>query len=744
MDGSAHRERRHLLLIGGGHSHLHVLRMAAMEPIAAGRITLVAPEPYAMYSGMIPGAIAGLYRIDEARIDLRALAARAGIRFLRDRAVEIDAAAHRVHCAELPPLHYDVLSVDIGSRPRAAPAAPALLPIRPIEGAVQRLLEFAEAARAGRIAGRIAVVGAGAGGVEVAFAVRARLGDLEGAAITLIDRAAVPLPGYGRRMSARVARLLPQYGIDFIGNAEVAAIDAGALLSDGRRIDAELIVWASGAEGLPLLGELRLPVDDRGFLLVDQTLRCIADPSIFAAGDCATLAKYPQTPKAGVYAVRQGPVLWRNLRAVLTDSGSLKRYRPQSGFLSLLSTGDGAALLSYHGLTAHGAWVWRLKDRIDRRFIEQHSPPRAEQFATADRGRAALSTVPMGAGEMAPCGGCAAKVSGDVLARVLRRLPREADESVVVGLEEPDDAAVVRHRDGHDVVSTVDFFPPFLDDPYVVGGVAAVNAASDLYAMGAEPTAAIALVALPASGEEETEETLELLLQGAVKKLGEMGVPLVGGHTIEGEQLLVGFAVLGSAAPGGLLRKSGARAGDRLVLTKPLGTGVILAAARAGLAPATWVESAIVSMLRSNRVASIELSRLGVCACTDVTGFGLAGHLAEMLRASGVAARLELEHLPALPGAIELLGAGVRSSFHERNRAYRRLISGPTAAVADLRCELLADPQTSGGLLASVPVEGLAELRAALHCEGESCHEIGSIVAGDGIIELVADASSAP
>ena len=252
----------------------------------------------------------------------------------------------------------------------------------------------------------------------------------------------------------------------------------------------------------------------------------------------------------------------------------------------------------------------------------------------------------MAAVPMAACGGCAAKVSGDVLRSVLGRLELPRDPRVVAGLEAPDDAAVLLHPAGAHVVCTADFFPPFSDDAYVVGEVAAVNAAGDLYAMGAEPRAALALVSLPAGSDTETEETLELLLRGAVVKLREMGIALVGGHTIEGDGLLFGFSMTGSCAPESLLRKGGAQPGDALVLTKPLGTGVVLAAARAAKAPADWTDAAIESMLRSNREAATLLRSAGAHACTDVTGFGLAGHLLEMLRASGCGAEIEVRACP--------------------------------------------------------------------------------------------------
>jgi NADH dehydrogenase FAD-containing subunit len=194
--------------------------------------------------------------------------------------------------------------------------------------------------------------------------------------VTLCDRGAHPVRERGRRTSAVVARVLRTKGIAFIGASEVTRVDAdGVTLGDGRRLPADLVVWAVGAAGPTLLAESGLPTDARGFLCVRDDLRCAAQPEILAAGDCATLASYPNLPKAGVYAVRQGPVLAANLRLLARGAGRLQVYVPQSRFLSLMNTGDGAAILSYGPVAVRGRWVWRWKDRIDRAFVSRYSRP---------------------------------------------------------------------------------------------------------------------------------------------------------------------------------------------------------------------------------------------------------------------------------------------------------------------------------------------------------------------------------
>jgi selenide,water dikinase len=701
--------KRHLILVGGGHAHVFVLRSLAMRRAPGLQVTLVSPASQATYSGMVPGVLAGQYDLSEAQIDVRALAARAGAAFVPDRVVRIDADRRVLALAERPPLTYDFLSLDIGSQPAAAdrvePDAPVVL-VKPIERAAAGIAAAlaAPAPAAGR---RAVVIGAGAGGTEIAFALAARLRHEGKGSVTVCDLAGRPVATRDASTSRAVERALAQHRITFRGGVDVTCVSRdGVTLASGELLPADLVVWATGAAGPALFADSGLPVDQRGFLQVGDDLRCAAHPEIFAAGDCATLSSHRDLAKAGVYAVRQGPVLAANLRSA-ARGGGLRTFRPQRHFLSLMNTGDGRGILSYRGFAVHGRSVWWLKDRIDRAFIRRYARPAIDP--------AQAMNAPM-----VPCGGCAAKVGADVLGRVLSKLGVAAHSGVPIGVAEADDAAVFEQPPGTLAVATVDAFPPFIDDLYVVGQVAANNAASDLYAMGAEGSVALAMVCLPRTDARQDEEQLEQFLRGALLQLERLGIPLAGGHTIAGEQAIVGFSMHGWVAPGDILRKGGGRPGDVLVLGKPLGTGVILAAARVGVAAAEWVEATLSSMLRSNAPLMRLLREHGVRACTDVTGFGLIGHLDEMLRASGVGARLIRSAIPALPGARELLAAGWRSSFHASNQRAQKIAATDTDP-------LWLDPQTSGGLLAAVPPQHLDALRAACAQAGEPLYVIGEL-----------------
>ena len=371
----------------------------------------------------------------------------------------------------------------------------------------------------------------------------------------------------------------------------------------------------------------------------------------------------------------------------------------------------------WRGATASrspGAPVWRWKDWIDRRWMRMYQEPMA----------------PMAADDPMRCGGCGAKVGAEVLAGALAGLPRLPGADVLIGLDAPDDAAVMLPPPGMAVVQSVDHFRAFIDDPFVFGEIAAAHALSDLHAMGARPWTALAVAAVPYTSGAKMRTELADMLQGASGVLAADGCALVGGHSAEATEPALGFAVTGLADPAKLLRKSGLRPGDALVLTKPLGTGIVLAAHMRGLARAAWLQAAIASMRASNATASRVLREFGAVACTDVTGFGLAGHLSEMLRASGVGAVLWPDRIPALPGALELAAHGVESTLAPENR---RLLPGIEMVP---RTALLFDPQTSGGLLAGIAWDRAEACVVALRSQGIAASVVGVVEQGQATVRL--------
>ncbi len=717
-----------LVLVGGGHSHVAVLRRFGMKPVPGLRITLVARDVHTPYSGMLPGYMAGHYGYDDCHIDLRPLAQFAGARLFHGEVEGLDLEQRTVGVANRPPVPYDLLSINTGSRPRVADvpgAAEYATPVKPIDSFLTRWQAMVERVLASHGDYRIVLVGGGAGGVELALAVQYRLRHLlaergdrpQRLHFSLLTQGPAILPSHNAGVRSRFQRVLKERGVEVHTDHRVTEVTPGQVRAEGRpAVAADDVLWVTTAAAAPWPGEAGLAVDGEGFIRVDHQLQSVSHPGVFAVGDVAALPD--PRPKSGVFAVRQGPVLADNLRRAATGR-SLRRYRPQRHFLGLISTGDRYAVASRGGWSLEGAWLWRVKDWIDRRFMarfndlptmdeDEGGPELAHGIADQEAIRE-LSTIAM------RCGGCGAKVGSTVLTRVMQRLAAGSRGDVIVGLDSPDDAAVLEVPPGKVMVQSVDYFRAFIDDPYLFGQIAANHALGDLFAMGADPQSALAIATVPYGRERIVEQTLHDMMQGALKVLDSCGAVLAGGHSSEGAELAFGLTVNGLADPEVMWRKGGLRAGDALVLTKPIGTGTLFAADMRQQAKGRWIHGAIDAMLLTNHGAADCLRRHGATACTDVTGFGLLGHLVEMTRASGVDARVQLTAVPLLDGAAETVAAGILSSLQPQNLRLRRAVRDLEATARHPLFPLLFDPQTAGGLLAGVPGDQadacIAELR---------------------------------
>jgi selenide,water dikinase len=336
--------------------------------------------------------------------------------------------------------------------------------------------------------------------------------------------------------------------------------------------------------------------------------------------------------------------------------------------------------------------------------------------------------------DLTDCGGCAAKLGADLLAEALSGLGADAaadpDPALIAGLHPPDDAAAYRLSDDLAIIGTLDFFPPLVDDPRTFGEIAAANALSDVFAMGGRVLFALSIAAFP---EELPRDVMAEIFAGASSKVREAGGTLAGGHTIRDPEPKYGLAVIGAAHPDLLLRKGGARPGDVLVLTKRLGTGLLVSGDRQGQTSADDLAGAIDGMRALNRAASGVLVARGVRAATDVTGFGLLGHGLEMARASGARFVFEAGGLPALPGALELAAAGVETGGAAHNRRFVAPALSVGAGVSPALVALAHDPQTSGGLLAAVATDDVDDTVRALNAAGVPAWRVGRVEAGSGV-----------
>ena len=332
---------------------------------------------------------------------------------------------------------------------------------------------------------------------------------------------------------------------------------------------------------------------------------------------------------------------------------------------------------------------------------------------------------------LSDCGGCAAKLGADLLADALAGLGAEAAPAdLIVGLAPPDDAAVYRLSPDLAVIGTLDFFPPLVDDPETYGSIAAANALSDVFAMGGRVLFAMAIAALP---EDLPRDAMEAIFRGASAKVREAGGTLAGGHTIRDAEPKYGLAVVGVAHPNRLLRKGGARPGDVLLLTKRLGTGLLVSGRRQGRTSDADLATAVFEMQTLNRAAADVFVANDLSGATDVTGFGLLGHGLEMARASGSRFVFAADALPSLPGALALARNGVETGGAAHNRRFVSSALSVGAAVASEAVVLALDPQTSGGLLAAVPADRVAAVERALDAAGVPHWQVGRVVAGEGI-----------
>lgn len=707
--------RRRIVLVGAGHAHVQVVAALAMRPMPDVEVVWIADRGEVAYSGLAPAVLAGEAARGCLMLDALPLARAAGVRWIEAAVEGFTPQTRAVHLAGRPSVVGDVVSFNVGATVSGADLwdeDAVVLPSRPLEG----LLDRTEALIPGwRRLGRpvdLVVVGGGAGGVEVAAAWRARL-VREGIVgrVTLLHRSSLAL---SPALAARVRRAFARRDIA-LREGHATRVTRGAVLTEaGEAVAADAVAWVTGAAPHPWFAKTGLPLDEAGFLRVGPTMEVEGHPGVFAVGDCASMASAPWIRRAGVWAVRAGPHLMRALPAAARGT-TVPVFRPQRDMLALINLGDGVAIGGKWGVAFEGRWVRRWKSRLDTDFMERFGSQRgarAPDVATVANANAAML-----------CAGCAAKVAPGALQSALAALAlRGSRDEAAIGVEEADDVAQLRLGEAI-VVASVDAFPPFEDDPYLHGELAAQHAAADLVARGARPTAGLALVVEPRGGHPTD---LSERLAGVVAGLKAVGANLVGGHTVSGDAALVGVTVLGE----GPVRRARLDVPCALVLTRPVGSGVLARADALGLlSTATrrgWLDIARTPVASAAEV----LDASGALQMTDVSGFGLGGHAAALAAALQARAVLWSEAVPRYPGADRLWAAGLRSSAHAAN-ALRDDVD------VDDDAPWLWDPQTCGGLLAAVPRARAGGVVAALAARGITASVVGHLHPADAAIRVV-------
>ena len=760
-----------ILLIGGGHTHALVIRRWGMKPLTGVRLTLVSRDVLTPYSGMLPGLIAGHYTKRETHIDLSRLCRWAGVRFIEASVSGLDLVANKAHLEGRPALGFDLVSVNTGSTPdvQSVPgAAQFVTPVKPVNelnerwekllsrhtGSLERTSagvganssQPAQGNTSGNTSGDgaapvIAIVGAGVGGFELLLSVHHALSQHRAPfKLKWVVRGEQPLSRQPDKVRQIALQTCDDRGIEVVTGFDVSQVKKTSLhSSDGRSVPVNEVLWCTAASAPVWPGTAGLATIGRGFISVDATLRSVSHTQVFACGDVATLVDTP-TAKSGVFAVRQAPVLFENLRRSLLQQ-NLKRYRPQSATLSLIALGHKTAIASRNGLVLKGGWAWRWKHHIDSQFMNRFSDLPVREMQAPAISDLAPALMPVASHENGNrkqisndllhfCGGCGSKVGAATLQRVLQRLEPVQRREILTGLQLVEDSSVM-DAGGKLIFQSVDQFRAMLDDPYLFGRITALHALSDLYASTADPLSAQAMITLPFAEAPVQERDLDQLMAGAVVELNAAGCSLVGGHTSVGVEMMLGFAVSGladAADTGSGLQQIPAKTGDCLLLTKALGSGVILAADMRAEASGPHVAEALHIMLQSNQLAANILKQNNARLLTDVTGFGMLGHLVNLLIKCELDAQIDLAAVPVLDAATHYCQKGIHSSLYRSNQSYLSYCQFADQVPHSDKMPLLLDPQTNGGLLAVVSEDTVQYCINQLNSQGISGVMIGRLL----------------
>ena len=653
-----------------------------------GLITLVSASSSTLYSGFIPAHLSGQLSLHATSIDVRNLAIRAGVHFIQADVESIDLNGKRLQLRNRTSIAFDLLSLNLGAM-SPKQLFNAAIPIKPLGKALQTLRQ--QDLDRNRDQSSFHGVGAGLAAIEVAFALRRRW-----------PQRPLALHCGDHSLDVRMANALTAVGIT---------------LTEEPAPDSNNTLLCTGSEAPGWLKDTGLRCDSQGRVLTESTLQSLDHPWLFASGDCASIHEHPR-PASGVYAVRAAPVLATNLKRTL-EGQALKRWTPQQCALQLVGTHNpirrntawakiGTILIGPH------PWLWRWKQRLDRRFIQSFQ--RLTEDASEMRGQSDTTNT------MA-CRGCAAKLGASPLKQALQLAGVPS-----LGSDPADAQPIALHRDGTTQLTSVDGFPALLSDPWLNGRLTTLHACSDLWASGADVSSALALLTLPATDQASQIQLMSQTLAGIRSALEQQNAVLLGGHTMESRQassqpvgldLQVSLSVFGATpSQQPTWGKGPLRRGDRLLLSRSIGTGVLFAAAMQGRCPGPWLDQALDELAKSQHPRLHELREANakapdsIHACTDITGFGLLGHLNEMVDASDtIQVELEIDKIPAYHGVHHLLEQGMTSTAAPANRqAWSSLEHSVKLKTSELKSgtaadpnhlELLIDPQTCGPLLVS-------------------------------------------
>lgn len=685
---------RDLVLIGGGHTHVLVLRMLAMKPIVNVRLTLISDTRLTPYSGMLPGFISGHYTKAQTHIDLHKLAQVGNVRFIHGRVTGLDVQRKRIQINNHPDIEYDKVSINVGSTPNltvpgAKEFAVGVKPVSQLTATWAQLLAHDYQGKTPHWA----IVGAGAAGVEIALAIAQRFSQQgQPIQLSLVQGGSQLLSSYQSGVQSRVRKALKHYNVNLVNNFRVAKVEQSLLVADDNQsLVIDKSIWCTPATAPIWPQKAGLTTDAQGFIEVNAYLQSTSHPDVFATGDVASMTHSPR-PKAGVYAVRCAPFLEQNLRAAFQHKKFIKT-KLQTNFLSLISLGNKTAVGQKMGLSFSGKWVWRWKNHIDQTFMNLFH----KQFPAMTQDMS----------ELMHCAGCGSKLGPQLLEDTLKELTIFNQVNLATDFAKAEDAPVAIYNKEHSVFQSIDGFRAFTDDLYRLGMVTTHHAVNDLYAMGIQPTSAQVWANICFAHPRVSKRDFQQLMSGITETLIHHQTTLVGGHSTQGKETHLAIVVNGQQR--NVWAKNTLKAGDWLLLNRPIGSGVILAADMQSKADADMVDQLWEHLLASNRSFFKALQNHDVHAATDVSGFGLIGHCLEMVQNSDLQIHINSHKVAVLPGALAMSQMGIASSLLPQLLPLKNRCMISNTAHSQV-IDLLFDPQTNGGLLVSVSPEVAAQL----------------------------------
>ena len=738
MNSSTEPIQTELVLVGGGHANIQVLKSFGMRPIAGLRVSLISDVINAPYSGMLPGFVAGEYSYDEMHINLVQLANFANARFIKTNITSIDTLNRQIHCEGRPEISYDLISVNTGITPDFGDIIGArehCIAVKPISHFLSHLPNLDATVTSPTDV--IAIIGSGAAGIELAFAFRARFNQKNiKPKITIIGSAERFFPTLPKKCHQAIYEQCKKADIEVhLGHAATQVSNKVVTLNSGVQLAASHTFLVTGAKPSEWLNSSSIDLTSDGYIEVNNAYQSISNNRVFAGGDIAKIKHQPR-PRSGVFAVRAGPILAKNLRLAL-EGMAVQPHQPQSRYLSLIMLGNGTVMALWDRFYISAKWLWPVKKWIDQKFISNFSnlPDMKESTHSSIK----LSEKELMAEkdpllEKMHCAGCGAKAGAHLLDTVL---PIAAEIAAKLGgdmrylpnlniIADAGEFPIAEFSDSNQtMVQTIDSISQMISDPFLFGRIAALHSLSDLVVSNTVPLTALSLITLQRAKRNLQESDLTNMLAGAMIEFSRAKVTLIGGHTSQSYENSLGFALTGiknkSTHSKAYLPSFASNLEPlSVILTKPLGIGLLLAASMRNEAPDGAYQNCVDVMLASNTSAAEFLWQNGVLAMTDVTGFGLARHIENVIQDIEtnlnvkMGAALFLHKIPILEGASKILeNTSIRASLSPSNKNSVRNFMDLNTKNTSLT-DILFDPQTSGGIVAVVPTANANKLVAHL------------------------------